>query len=391
MSLSRQVLDPNRRCVDLRDQRGGLTAGVLESLRRYLRHNDRYVHLCVSDNVLDRAAIAELCALIKRYQHLTTLEAQHCGLVDKDFRFYIGPAILTMTHITFLDLSRNCGLTDVSAETLARILVETDVETVRLFGTSLTECGGRVIATAAANTTNLVSCELPFTVGSVVLEDIEVCTRRNRTHRAILNSASVHYTRLQVRRSRLPYPPTLKHMEANPMAVIDELPSLESNMDASPRSPVVDVGPKVCYTETDRQWRACIHKGRKNALMHTEALLPPSSSSSAPSAQALSSSSAASVATTKVASTPAVTRRGKATPGSLNEVTMWDLADPAMSTTLHCLYLLDRQDQVARSQTASVVAVPNIYRLSRTGPSKKATGGTMRLPFLCVGKGAAAG
>ncbi|CAG9578505.1 conserved hypothetical protein [Leishmania major strain Friedlin] len=381
MSLSRRVLDPNRRRVDLSDQRGGLTAGVLESLRTFLRYNDRYVHLCVSDNVLGSAAIAGLCALIKQHPHLTALEAQHCGLLDKDFRFYVGPAILTMTHLTFVDLSRNCGLTDVSAETLARILVETDVETVRLFGTSLTERGGRVIATAAANTTTLVSCELPFTVGSAVLEDIEVCTRRNRAHRAILQNASVHYTRLQVRRSRWPCSPALKHMEANPVVAIDELPSLESKPGASPRSPAIDVAPKVCYTETDRQWRACIHKGRKNALMHTETLLPPSLLSSVPSAQVPSSSAAASVATTKVAST-ALTRRGKATPDSLDEVTMWDWADPAMSTTLHCLYLLDRQAQLAPNRAASAVAAPNIHGLSHTGPSKKATGGTVRLPYL---------
>ncbi|TPP45821.1 Variant SH3 domain family protein [Leishmania donovani] len=323
MGLLRQVLDPNRRCVDLSDQRGGLTAGVLESLRTFLRYNDRYVHLCVSDNVLGSAAIAGLCALIKRHPHLIALEAQHCGLLDKDFRFYVGPAILTMRHLTFVDLSRNCGLTDVSAETLARILVETDVETVRLFGTSLTECGGRVIATAAANTTTLVSCELPFTVGSAVLEDIEVCTRRNRAHRAILNNASAHYTRLQVRRSRLPCPPALKHMEANPMVAIDELLSLESKPGAPPRSPT---------------------------------LLPPSLSSSVPSAQVPSSFAAASVANTKVAST-AVTRRGKVTPDSLDEVTMWDWADPAMSTTLHCLYLLDRQAQLAPNRANSVVAM----------------------------------
>nr|CAJ2477829.1 unnamed protein product [Leishmania braziliensis] len=103
-----------------------------------------------------------------------------------------------MTHLTFLDLSRDSGLTDASAERVTCILVNTEVETVRLVRTSLSESGGQVIAAVAANTTTHVSCELPFTVGSTVLEDIKTSTRRNRAHRFILGNATTHYTGLSL-------------------------------------------------------------------------------------------------------------------------------------------------------------------------------------------------
>ncbi|CAM40415.1 conserved hypothetical protein [Leishmania braziliensis MHOM/BR/75/M2904] len=103
-----------------------------------------------------------------------------------------------MTHLTFLDLSRDSGLTDASAERVTCILVNTEVETVRLVRTSLSESGGQVITAVAANTTTHVSCELPFTVGSTVLEDIKTSTRRNRAHRFILGNATTHYTGLSL-------------------------------------------------------------------------------------------------------------------------------------------------------------------------------------------------
>ena len=131
-----QVVDKKRRRIDLRDQRGGLTASVIESLRTFLRYNEVYIHLNVSDNLLGSEALAELCALLKRHPHLTSVEAQHCGLQDKDFCFYFGPALISMPQLTFVDLSRNRELTDASAEVVARMFLETEVESVRLIGTS---------------------------------------------------------------------------------------------------------------------------------------------------------------------------------------------------------------------------------------------------------------
>ncbi|KAK7195431.1 hypothetical protein NESM_000470300 [Novymonas esmeraldas] len=404
MKPAREVLDADRRCVDLSDQRGGLSASVLESLRTFLRYNDRYIHLRVSDNLLGSEAMAELCALIKRHPHLATLEAQHCGLLDKDFRYYVGPAITTMPRITYVDLSRNCGLTDASADTVARILLETEVETMRLGGTSLTEAGGRVIAAAVVNTTALVSCELPFTVGTAVLEEVEECTRRNRAHRAVLNSATAHYTRLRVSRSRLPSLPALKPVEAPVALLTDQLSPLDVAPRPSPATPALDVGPNVGESDMDRQWRACIHKGRKRALTQTESTPPPPSSvsaTSAPSAPPSSSTShmgSSSRRALRTSSTvlpaapsptpsplPSLTRRAKATPNSLEEVTMWDWADPAMSTTLHCLYLLDHQAQVlAQHRTATAAtAVPEVPRRSRVSHTRKPNGADpLRLPYL---------
>ncbi|GET90877.1 hypothetical protein, conserved [Leishmania tarentolae] len=388
MSLLTQVLDPNRRCVDLSNQGGGLTAGVLESLQIFLRHNDHYVHLCISDNLLSSEAITVLCSIIRQHLYLTILEAQHCGLLDKDFRFYIGPAIMTMSQLTCVDLSRNWGLTDASAETLARILLETNVETLRLFGTSLTESGGRVIATAASNTTTLVTCALPFTVGTAVLEDIEMYTHRNRAHRARVNDASEEYKRLEVRPSRLPCPKSLNYTKANAVAFADDLPAVESKSRVSPLPSAIHFGPKVGYTEADQQWRARIHNGRKNALIQTETRLKQSESSSVPSLQACPSAVATAspkkvawTESTQPTSLQTATPRDEATHNSFGEVTMWDWVDPVMRTTFHCLYLLDSQDQLAHNRVAAVVKASNMHRLTHSKPSR-ATGGTLHLPYL---------
>ncbi|KAG5496721.1 hypothetical protein JIQ42_03553 [Leishmania sp. Namibia] len=387
MSLSRPVLDPQRRRVDLSDQRGGLTARVLESLRTFLRHSDRYIHLCVSDNMLGSEAMAKLCALVKRHPHLTALEAQHCGLEDKDFRFYIGLAIGTMTHLTFLDLSRNPGLTDASAEVLAHILVDTDVETVLLIGTSLSVIGGRVIAAAATNTTSLIRCELPFTVGNAVLEDIEAFTCRNRSHRITLNNAMAQYTRLRVSENRLPAIPALQFMEAKTVP-LEQLRSPESMTRTSPQTPAIDFNSNVGDREADRQWRACIYRGRKHALKQAGVIsTQPWPPASVLPAQEGSSAVSNTVDTVKISSpaathaTPSATRRGRVAPDLLDGVTMWDFADPTMSTTLHCLYLLDYQAQLlAQYQSAPVVAAPKTHRHSRARPLK-ATGVTAPLSY----------
>lgn len=386
MSLVQNVLDPDRRCVNLRDQRGGLTAAVLESLRAFLRYNDRYIHLCVSDNLLGSEAMAELCALVKKHPHLVSLEAQHCGLLDKDFRYYVGPAITTMSRLTFLDLSRNCGLTDISAEAVGRIIVDTEVETIRLVGTSFTEVGGRIIAAAAQNTTSLMSCELPFTVGTAVLADIDERTRRNRAHRAMLCNANAQYARLRVSQQNLPTLPALH--AAGAMAFIN---AEDSTMSGGKRrlSPLLEVGPNVSETDADRQWRACINKGRKQALPQAEQLMPSSPSRKASDAST-GSSTMRTLTTANVTGTqlPLAQRRWKATPHTLNDVTMWDWTDPAMSTALHCLYVLDHQSQLlAHHRTdvaaaAASAAAPKANRRSRAAQPKRADGIAARLPSL---------
>ncbi|KAG5472489.1 hypothetical protein LSCM1_03888 [Leishmania martiniquensis] len=391
MSLSRPVLDPQRRRVDLSDQRGGLTARVLESLRTFLRYNDRYVQLCVSDNILGSEAMAKLCTLIKRHPHLTALEAQHCDLQDKDFRFYVAPSIATMPHLTLLDLSRNPGLTDTSAEALARIFFDTDVETVRLVGTSLTAMGGRVIASAATNSTSLICCELPFTVGSTVLEDIEASMCRNRLHRATLRNAMAQYTRLRVSEGRLPAVPALKLAEANTMAPMKQLHSPESMLRTPLQPLAIDSGPHASDREADRQLRACIYRGRKHALKQAGAVLTqPSSSTSVVPAQEGSSSvfgtattAAASFTAAAARSALSATQGGKFTPDLLDKATMWDWADPAISTTLHSLSLLDHQAQLlSLYRAASVVPAFKVQRHSRARAPKKATGVAAPLPHL---------
>jgi hypothetical protein len=407
--LSDRVVNRHRRCIDLRDQRGGLTASVLESLRTFLRSNDLYIHLCVSDNLLSNEALAELCALLKRHPYLASLEAQHCGLQDKDFCFYFGPALISMPQLTFVDLSRNSGLTDASAETVARILLETEVESIRLIGTSFTVAGGRVIAAAAANTTSLVHCELPYTVGNVVLDEVEVYTRRNRAHLDRLREASSQYARLQIRHYRLPSLPGLSRVEASQALIAGSAATLERDSSSSlaltpvasgsARAKSVSHTPLDAFGQTseDRQWRACISKGRRRTLVQPEPVTtttmaaavtaaPMESSvtrelqtpflSSTTSATTLSTPATASFAARKAPSSfpltppPSTTRRTQGTPNSLDTVTMWDWADPAMSNALRCLFVLDHQSQLLDQYRAAAappgVVVPESARRTRT-------------------------
>lgn len=386
--LSDQVVDKRRRCIDLRDQRGGLTAPVLESLRTFLRYNDLYIHLSVSDNLLNSEALAELCTLVKRHPYLASIEAQHCGLQDKDFCFYFGPALISMQRLTFLDLSRNSGLTDTCADTVARLLQETELESIRLVGTSLTAAGGRIIAAAAANTTALLHCELPYTVGSAVLDAVDAHTRRNRAHRERLNEASLRYARLQLGHCRPPSLPGLRRLAAPtaPVGVVTSAALVVHKRDASTlslaspmrkdgtRSKSV-VSPTAAMSPgggaEDREWRACVSKGRRRswvrpdpavaaaaaeAAAHSPAdglLLKDGSNPtySSTSSTIRSSPGVVSGSRRSMASPfpptplPSVTRRAKATPDTLDSVTMWDWADPAMSTTLRCLFVLDHQAQ----------------------------------------------
>lgn len=412
-----QVVDKKRRRIDLRDQRGGLTASVIESLRTFLRYNEVYIHLNVSDNLLGSEALAELCALLKRHPHLTSVEAQHCGLQDKDFCFYFGPALISMPQLTFVDLSRNRELTDASAEVVARMFLETEVESVRLIGTSLTAAGGRVIAAAAANTTSLVNCELPFTVGSVVLDTVEAYTRRNRAHCQRLQEASSRYTRLQVSHCRLPSLPALKQLVASPQAVaagsaasperdsplspsVAATPVANAAADGAARTNSVSssLPPLLVQNSEDRQWRAYISKGRRQSLVYLEPLATTAAGGDGAAATVAEPSSDAfsardrhtplpmsSPSTTKTLSMPAtayaakrmpppsssLTQRAKAMPDSLGAVTMWDWADPATSNALRCLFVLDHQAQVLdhyrAAAAAPAVVVPESARRSRIG------------------------
>ncbi|KAG5498770.1 hypothetical protein JKF63_03058 [Porcisia hertigi] len=359
MSLSRQVLDRHRRCVNLRDQRGGLTTTVLRSLRNFLLHNNQYIHLYVSDNPLEGETIAELCALIRDHSYLTTLEVQCCGLSDKYFRFYFGPAIATMARLTSLDLSRNLGLTDSSAEMVARILIETEVETVRLLGTSFTEKGGRVIAKAAVNSPTLLFCELPFTVGKSVLEDIETFTSRNRAYRAMLDNAMKQYRCLQVRRTQLPLLPSLKHPEGVTVDKTDAPPPLKPLPLTSLPSLAPGVAHSVAENKADRQLRAFFSQGRRCAVNEGESVRQaqfltteaPSESHSAP----LSLSSPL----------PSLMRGDQATKGAPDEVTLWDLVDPVISSTLNCLDLLYRQAQFPKHRSNAGMTVRDVHQRTR--------------------------
>ncbi|KPA83345.1 hypothetical protein ABB37_02998 [Leptomonas pyrrhocoris] len=411
VKLSDQVVDRSRRCIDLRDQRGGLTAPVIESLRNFLRHNDLYIHLCVSDNLLSNEALSELCGLLKRHPYLTSLEAQHCGLQDKDFCFYFGLALISMPRLTFVDLSRNSGLTDASAETVARILRETEVESIRLVGTSFSATGGRVIAAAAANTTSLMNCELPYTVGNVVLEAVAACTRRNREHRDRVNEASTQYARWQGRHCRLPSLPGLKRVETGHTGAAVPAGPLERSTTLSVASaPAAKSGAGIRgvphpwqrtqgLTSEDRQWQACVTKGRRRSLLHSDSIIAASAAVTTSAPPSITGSSARdyprstplSNASTTVLSAPVITsasrgvtpspllppppphsftQRVKPTPDSLDTVTMWDWADPAMSNALRCLFVLDHQAQVLdhyrAASEAPVVAGPEAARRAKT-------------------------
>ncbi|KPI85962.1 hypothetical protein ABL78_4964 [Leptomonas seymouri] len=437
--LSQAVVDKERRCIDLRDQGGCLTASVLRSLRTFLRNNDFYIHLCVSDNPLCNEVMTEMCALLNRHPYLTSLEAQNIGLQDKDFRFYFGPALISMPRLAFLDLNRNSGLTDKSAEMVARILHETEVESIRLVGTSLSVAGGRVVADAVVNTTSLMNCELPYTVGNAVLDMVEAHIRRNRAHRTRLIEASTRYSKLPVGNNSLPVLPGAKRVEASQAVAAGSTESLERPSTSTVASTSAGRnGTRIrrvsCSQQSvagcangDQLWQACISKGRRQPVLRLDsiaavpvatapALLPTTAGSCISDCSALPPLTSASTAAMFTPAT-ALNAKGmtpclcpslvpprslkypnKPTPDSLDAVTMWDWTDPAMSNALRCLFVLDHQGQALENYRAAAgvpaAVVSEAVRRAKTrnkqperfparrGSRSGRTSDTIRLPSL---------
>lgn len=322
-----KVVNPAEHCINLSGQGGALTAGVLESVRQFTKFNNLYSHLVLSHNTIRGGEVGMLCVLLKDHPFFKSVDLSYCDIDENAFCFYLGPTLTTMPVLTHLNLSGNLSLADKSGPVLAEVIRSTNLEALYLNDTSLSQAGGTAIVGAMDDTTSLVTCELPFTVGFKALDAVHVFTQRNKGYHRMLLNATKFYSTLRLSTNELT-------SQLNAFAVHQK-----SCIPTTLSSPSLEL---PATSPERRKFEDYFRRGRKSELQ--DDLARPTSSHHlrqgiplSPPSQQLSS-----------LRTPLA-----ASGGSLGAVQLWDWADCAINKALLSLHQLDHQTALLRQHKES--------------------------------------
>lgn len=177
------IVDRPGRRINLSNQGNTLDSTVLEALRGALQFNSFFIRLSFSHSRLNEDCITMLCALLKDPNYIVELEMDSCQLRDREFNLHLASAILGKKQLVCLDLSRNGLLSDASVGALSEMIAQLPLRELRLAGVSLTKKGGEELVKAMQSNSTLEVCDLPYTVGYGVLDEVALLLARNISNR----------------------------------------------------------------------------------------------------------------------------------------------------------------------------------------------------------------